>query len=188
MQGETLGIVGESGSGKSTVDRCIAGLIVPTGGGVYYDVGPAERHRLDLLIGKGDARSASEVTEFSAMQRSHRIDRLSRGLWKKYRLNCQMVFQDSLASLNPRQLVHDIIGRPLRVHQHLRGGALTRSISKLMDEVGLDAGLLYRYPHQLSGGQERRPSRSHEHLLRSRNCSSWMSRPAIWMCRSRPRS
>ena len=36
-RGETLGIVGESGSGKSTVARCIARLIDPTGGEIYID-------------------------------------------------------------------------------------------------------------------------------------------------------
>ena len=49
-----------------------------------------------------------------------RIDRMPKPEWRRYRRNCQMVFQDAFASLNPRHLVVDIVGRPLRIHREPR--------------------------------------------------------------------
>ena len=53
------------------------------------------------------------------------------------RQNCQMVFQDPYASLNPRQRVRDIIGEPLLVNGIARGKALEERVGQLMHAVGL---------------------------------------------------
>ena len=76
----------------------------------------------------------------------------------RFRRNCQMVFQDSFASLNPRQLVADIVGRPLRVYREASGATLTERVVELLEQVGLGRQHLYRYPHQFSGGQRQRIS------------------------------
>jgi oligopeptide/dipeptide ABC transporter ATP-binding protein len=69
-----------------------------------------------------------------------------------------VVFQDSFSSLNPRQLVKDIVGRPLRVYKESSGQDLTEKVVSLLESVGLGRQHLYRYPHQFSGGQRQRIS------------------------------
>ena len=78
--------------------------------------------------------------------------------WRDYRRNCQVVFQDAFSSLNPRQLVIDIVGRPLKVHGEASGSELTERVVALLESVGLGRQHLYRYPHQFSGGQRQRIS------------------------------
>ena len=68
------------------------------------------------------------------------------------------MFQDAFASLNPRHLVKDIVGRPLQVHREASGAALTERVVELLESVGLGRQHLYRYPHQFSGGQRQRIS------------------------------
>jgi peptide/nickel transport system ATP-binding protein len=74
------------------------------------------------------------------------------------RLRTQYVFQDPVASLNPRKRVSDILSVPLtrlaRIPPHERAGRL----GELMDLVNLDQTFLERYPHELSGGQAQRVS------------------------------
>jgi oligopeptide/dipeptide ABC transporter ATP-binding protein len=69
-----------------------------------------------------------------------------------------VVFQDSFSSLNPRQLVKDIVGRPLRVYKEASGQELLERVVSLLESVGLGRQHLYRFPHQFSGGQRQRIS------------------------------
>ncbi|MCL4187107.1 MAG: ATP-binding cassette domain-containing protein [Rhodobacteraceae bacterium] len=80
-----------------------------------------------------------------------------RGLRRLYR-DVQMVFQDPMASLNPRKTVGAILARPLRLQEGLRGAALAGRIERLLEEVDLRPGGEYaqRYPHELSGGEKQR--------------------------------
>lgn len=87
-----------------------------------------------------------------------RIDGLDPAAYRRFRRNCQMVFQDSFASLNPRHLVIDLVGRPLRVYREAAGGTLMERVVELLEQVGLGRQHLYRYPHQFSGGQRQRIS------------------------------
>ncbi|RAW46121.1 peptide ABC transporter ATP-binding protein [Halorubrum sp. 48-1-W] len=74
-----------------------------------------------------------------------------------YRKEIQMIFQDPLASLNPRQTVGDIIKAPLEVHGIGEDDAdRTERVRSLLDRVGLSPDYLERYPHQFSGGQQQR--------------------------------
>ncbi len=65
-----------------------------------------------------------------------------------------MVFQDPLASLNPRQSVETILTEPLRAHGITYDKA-TR-VRDLLDQVGLPASAAQKYPHEFSGGQRQR--------------------------------
>jgi peptide/nickel transport system ATP-binding protein len=70
------------------------------------------------------------------------------------RRRMQMVFQDPLASLNPRQSVETIITEPLRAHA-IKYDQQTR-VRELLDLVGLPANAATKYPHEFSGGQRQR--------------------------------
>jgi ABC-type glutathione transport system ATPase component len=69
---------------------------------------------------------------------------------------CQIVFQDSGGSLNPRLTIARIIGEPMDLRRLHRGADRRARLEALMREVALDPALLARYPHQLSGGQRQR--------------------------------
>ncbi|MGH2734639.1 MAG: ABC transporter ATP-binding protein [Actinomycetota bacterium] len=159
FKGETLGIVGESGCGKTTLGRCIVGLVEATRGGVYFQVPPEARHRLDTLTARPpEELSEPERRELATIGRRHRVDRLTGEARRKYRRNCQLVFQDAYSSLNPRHLVKDIVGRPLRVHREASGRELLERVVGLLESVGLGRQHLNRYPHEFSGGQQQRIS------------------------------
>ena len=68
----------------------------------------------------------------------------------------QVVLQDPVGSLDPRQCVERTVGAGPWLHERLRGAALRRRVVETMERVGLDAGFLGRHPHQLSGGQRQR--------------------------------
>ncbi|NEK94553.1 ABC transporter ATP-binding protein [Modestobacter muralis] len=73
------------------------------------------------------------------------------------RRRMQMVFQDPLGSLDPRQDVESLLAEPL--HAHGLGGdkqAIARRLRELLDAVGLPEAALRRYPHEFSGGQRQR--------------------------------
>ncbi len=72
------------------------------------------------------------------------------------RRRIQIVFQDPLSSLNPRQRIATILERPLAMFTTLRGGALRERAQALMRAMHLDPALLTCYPRQLSGGQQQR--------------------------------
>ncbi|MEM1061693.1 MAG: ABC transporter ATP-binding protein, partial [Planctomycetota bacterium] len=73
------------------------------------------------------------------------------------RRKMQVVFQDPFASLNPRRTVGAAITEPMRVHG-LEGSqsAHRDRAAALLEEVGLEAGHLTRFPHEFSGGQRQR--------------------------------
>ncbi|MCW2813644.1 MAG: oligopeptide/dipeptide transporter, ATPase subunit [Nocardioides sp.] len=73
---------------------------------------------------------------------------------RKMRRHMQMVFQDPLASLNPRQSVETILLEPLKAHG-IAYDKRTR-VRELLDQVGLPASASAKYPHEFSGGQRQR--------------------------------
>jgi oligopeptide transport system ATP-binding protein len=78
----------------------------------------------------------------------------SKADWMAVRKDIQMVFQDPLASLNPRMTAGQIIGEPLRIHRpEVSAGDRAQKVRTLMDRVGLTAQQVNRYPHEFSGGQ-----------------------------------
>lgn len=158
-RGETVGLVGESGCGKTTLGRCIAGLTPPTRGNVYFRADDESLRRLDALRAiEPERRTRADMESMSKLAARFGIDTMQRPEWRQYRRNCQMVFQDAFSSLNPRHLVVDIVGRPLRIHREAAGTALVNRVVELLESVGLGRQHLYRYPHQFSGGQRQRIS------------------------------
>ncbi|MEZ5908760.1 MAG: ABC transporter ATP-binding protein [Hyphomicrobiaceae bacterium] len=72
------------------------------------------------------------------------------------RRRIQVVFQNPLSSLNPRQQVETILTRPLQVFFGITGGPARDRAAELLEQMELSPDLLRRYPRQLSGGQQQR--------------------------------
>lgn len=78
---------------------------------------------------------------------------------RKLRRRIQMIFQDPYASLNPRWIVEDIVGEPLKEHGIVTDEAeLESRVGGLLKSVGLSPLDMVKYPHQFSGGQRQRIS------------------------------
>jgi len=72
------------------------------------------------------------------------------------RRKIQMIFQDPYSSLNPRKSVKETIAEPLLVHNICQRRELKDRIVQLLENVGLRADHMNRYPHEFSGGQRQR--------------------------------
>ncbi|MCB9476624.1 MAG: ABC transporter ATP-binding protein [Deltaproteobacteria bacterium] len=85
------------------------------------------------------------------------IKTLDRAGWKAVRRRAQMIFQDVGGSLTPRMRIGEAVAEPLLIHGLApdRADRARRAVA-LLEEVGLDAALAARYPHELSGGQRQR--------------------------------
>jgi len=76
---------------------------------------------------------------------------------RKLRRRMQMVFQDPVASLNPRMSVASVVSEPLAIHDPQLSSADRRArCTEILEAVGLDHESLDRYPHEFSGGQRQR--------------------------------
>jgi oligopeptide transport system ATP-binding protein len=74
--------------------------------------------------------------------------------WLAVRKDIQMIFQDPLASLDPRMTIAQIIAEPLRTHHAgMADDEVMRRVKAMMSRVGLTAQQINRYPHEFSGGQ-----------------------------------
>ncbi len=71
-------------------------------------------------------------------------------------LAVQMIFQDPMASLNPRMRIEEIIGEAPVVHGIVDAARRRDHVAEMLIKVGLDPALMGRYPHQFSGGQRAR--------------------------------
>ncbi|MGF6907410.1 ABC transporter ATP-binding protein [Fusobacterium sp. PH5-44] len=127
IKGECLGIIGESGSGKSTLGKSLIGILKPDNGAVLID-------------GKNI---------YSSLTKEEKV-----AIKKKI----SVVFQDYTSSVNPRFRIISIIGEALQLKSKRDGKSinLKSEIIKLLEVVGLDESFIYRYPHELSGGQLQR--------------------------------
>ncbi|HEX8887252.1 MAG TPA: dipeptide ABC transporter ATP-binding protein, partial [Noviherbaspirillum sp.] len=124
--GETVGIVGESGSGKSTLGMALLRL---------------------------SAARVSGAIRF----REHANSEMSDNALRPLRSQMQVVFQDPFASLSPRRTIEQIVGEGLALHQPQLGAqALRDTVAAALEEVGLSAAMMQRYPHEFSGGQRQR--------------------------------
>ena len=85
------------------------------------------------------------------------------------RSDMQIVFQDPYGSLSPRQSIYQIVGAGLRVHRpELAPAGRRERVAEALVEVGLDPGMLDRYPHEFSGGQRQRVAIARAIVLRPR--------------------
>jgi len=130
-RGETLGLVGESGCGKTTTGRVLVRLDDPTEGQILLD-------GVDYTKNQGV-----------------RSTRPNAGI-KAYRRRVQMVFQDPLASLDPKMTVGTSIAEPITVQRIGTRAERKERVAELLEQVGLSPTMADRYPSQFSGGQRQR--------------------------------
>ncbi len=70
----------------------------------------------------------------------------------------QMIYQSADTSLNPRQTIRDLIGRPIEFYHGIKGAACDRAVAELLDAIELNESYIDRLPGELSGGQKQRIS------------------------------
>ncbi|WP_240232337.1 dipeptide ABC transporter ATP-binding protein [Devosia lacusdianchii] len=75
---------------------------------------------------------------------------------KALRRDVSLVFQDPFGSFNPRLTIAASLGEPLRLEPGLSAETITARLVEAIKAVGLDPGMLQRYPHEFSGGQRQR--------------------------------
>jgi peptide/nickel transport system ATP-binding protein len=88
--------------------------------------------------------------------RGRTLEELSASSGRRALLKIQMIFQDPMASLNPRMRIKDIIGEAPVVHGIVSNSDVDGYVDALLARVGLDRSYKSRYPHQFSGGQRAR--------------------------------
>ncbi len=81
---------------------------------------------------------------------------LSKRDMRRFRSRMQIIFQDPYASLNPREKVRTVIGHALALHRIGTPESRAERTVQLMEQVGLSADQLDRFPHEFSGGQRQR--------------------------------
>jgi peptide/nickel transport system ATP-binding protein len=87
----------------------------------------------------------------------------------RLRDDLQIVFQDPLASLDPRMTIGASVAEPLLVHvPELSRAQRETRVREILPRVGLDANLINRYPHELSGGQNQRVGIARAMILKPR--------------------
>ncbi|MEJ7760489.1 MAG: ABC transporter ATP-binding protein [Gemmatimonadaceae bacterium] len=72
------------------------------------------------------------------------------------RREMQIIFQDPVSSLNPRMTIGAAIREGITIHKLFEGSAADTRVRQLLEEVGLRAEYVTRYPHEFSGGQRQR--------------------------------
>ena len=98
---------------------------------------------------------------------NNQIANLDEKYMRNYRQEIQMIFQDPLASLNPRMNVGEIISEPLKAHYpNLSKSEIKYQVQDIMNNVGLLSNQINRYPHEFSGGQCQRIGIARSLILR----------------------
>lgn len=131
--------------------------------GVSFDLMPGETMAVVGESGSGKSTLArallrlDEPDSGTALWKGRDLFTLSPAELYKLRRDLQMVFQDPTQSLNPRMTVFQLISEAWVIHPDILPRAKWRErVAELLDQVGLSADHMRRYPHQFSGGQRQR--------------------------------
>lgn len=98
----------------------------------------------------------TEPTSGSVVFDGRDLYRMSKEELRKERKNIQIVFQDPFWSLNPRRLIKDIIGEPLKVQTKMNSEEILKRVEELLEMLDLPKKSAYMYPHEFSNGERQR--------------------------------
>ena len=170
-KGEVFGLVGESGCGKTTTGRSIIRLYDITGGSVYYkgericagtrsyqdaikqarkdyDEKKITKEERDQIVAENRKQIKQAEADHKKWERTKGENQLTNEI--------QMIFQDPIASLDPRMTVRDIIAEGLIIRGIKDKEYIDQQVYKILETVGLVQEHASRYPHEFSGGQRQR--------------------------------
>ncbi|HSF92104.1 MAG TPA: ABC transporter ATP-binding protein, partial [Paracoccaceae bacterium] len=130
---------------------------------VHLDLMPGETLAVVGESGSGKSTTAKLLLRLEqanggeAIYNGRDIFQLSPRELFEMRRDIQMVFQDPTQSLNPRMSVYDLISEAWVIHSEILPKAKWKTrVAELLEQVGLEAEHMHRYPHQFSGGQRQR--------------------------------
>ena len=169
-KGEVFGLVGESGCGKTTTGRSIIRLYDITGGSVYYKgqricagvrsykdaIKQARKDFAEKKISKEELENIVTENRMRIKKATEDHNKWSRTKKNQLTNEIQMIFQDPIASLNPRMTVRDIIAEGLVIRGIKDQEYIDQQVYKILETVGLVQEHATRYPHEFSGGQRQR--------------------------------
>ncbi|MGE5627117.1 MAG: ABC transporter ATP-binding protein [Solirubrobacterales bacterium] len=102
------------------------------------------------ILGLYKATSGEVFMDGTDIQKLHNRDK------KNFAKKCQIIFQDTYSSLNPRITLRDIIGEGIDIHNIYRGNEREEKINRILEITGLDKAYGSMFPHEFSGGQRQR--------------------------------
>ncbi|MET3698779.1 peptide/nickel transport system ATP-binding protein/oligopeptide transport system ATP-binding protein [Bacillus oleivorans] len=130
--------------------------------GVTFSLYPGETFGLVGESGCGKSTTGQVIlqlikqTSGTIKYKGEDISSFSSSKLKEWRKAVQIVFQDPYSSLNPKKTIGWILNEPLVIHKIGNKASREKKILQILEDVGLDASFLNRYPHELSGGQRQR--------------------------------
>lgn len=132
--------------------------------GISFDIYPGETYGLVGESGSGKSTTGRSIIRLYDPTAGEVIfdgrnisGKLSTEEEKHLRMNMQMIFQDPMASLNPRKKVNELIAQGLEIHKLCQSQEeIDQKVNEMLEKVGLSTEHATRYPHQFSGGQRQR--------------------------------